>query len=99
MTAKDVKDLDATKEGYTLTIGIYHNKQWKYNVVRNVDLQSHIEYNLTLRPGRIFYVNGVRKNNGMLSKDKLPEYDALEKEIRTVLLKDVNLRKDTRPYV
>ena len=82
-----------------LTVGIYPNKQWKYNVVREEDLAEHIDYNLTFRPGRVFYVNGVRKCNGLISPTRLEEYDKLEEHIRTDILKDVNLYRNTRPYV
>lgn len=32
-----------------LTLGIYSNGQYKFNVVRDEDLESHIEYNKTWR--------------------------------------------------
>ena len=82
-----------------LTIGIYNNRQWKHNVVAEEDLQSHIEYNKTWRPGRIFYVDGKRVHNGMIKEEYLKEYDALEKKIRTEILRDVNMSKVTTPYV
>lgn len=82
-----------------LTIGIYNNKQWKHNVVAEEDLDYHVAYNKTWRPGRIFYVDGKRVCNGMIKEEYLPEYDALEKKIRTELLKDVDMSRITVPYV
>ena len=52
-----------------LTIGVYSNGQWKYNVVRDEDLQEHIEYNKTWRPGRLLYVDGKRVWNGVSAVD------------------------------
>lgn len=82
-----------------LTIGVYTNKQWKYNVVRDEDLKDHIEYNKTWRWGRLLYVDGVRVYDGCHKPESLPMYDSLAKEVYEDLLKKVNLHKDTRPYV
>lgn len=82
-----------------LTIEVYTNKQWKYNVVRDEDLEDHIEYNKTWRWGRLLYVDGVRVYDGCHKAESLPMYDALAKEVYEDLLKKVNLNKDTRPYV
>ena len=91
-----------------VTLGIYPNKQFKYNVVRDEDLENHIEFNLIFRPGRIFYVDGKRMNNGMIREDKLPEYDEIASDFFSCIkenkpfrgfLKPINITKDTRPYV
>lgn len=51
-----------------LTLGIYSNGQYKFNVVRDEDLESHIEYNKTWRWGRLLYVDG-KKSMEWLRKD------------------------------
>lgn len=81
-----------------LTIGIYPNGQWKYNVVREEDLKEHIEYNKKWRPGRLLYVDGKRVYGGCIKEEYLSKYDEIEKEVRIDKLKDVNMSKDTRPY-
>lgn len=81
-----------------ITIGIYPNKDYVYNVVDKEDLNDHIEYNKVMRPGRLLYVNGERVHNGLRVKEVLPEYDRLADEIYKKLLKDVNTSIPTRPY-
>lgn len=63
-----------------VTLGIYHNKDYKFNVVRDEDLQEHIEYNKTWRPGRLLYVDGKRVNNGCINPEYLDEYDKIAKD-------------------
>ena len=62
-----------------VTLGIYSNKEYVYNVVRDEDLESHISYNKTFRPGRVFYVDGERVNNGMMKEEYLGVYDEIAK--------------------
>lgn len=52
-----------------LTLGIYSNGQYKFNVVRDEDLESHIEYNKTWRWGRLLYVDGKRVWNGCVKTE------------------------------
>ena len=79
-----------------LTLGIYNNKQYKFNVVSDEDLESHIEYNKTFRPGRIFYVDGKRVNDGMLKPEYLSEYDKIADEFYKN--NNVDMSKPTIPY-
>lgn len=81
-----------------LTIGVYTNGQWKHNVVREEDLESHIEYNKFWRPGRVFYVDGKRVWNGCIKPEFLQRYDDIEANVRLNILKDINMSRDTRPY-
>lgn len=80
-----------------LTVGIYSNKQWKFNIVRDEDLESHIEYNKTFRFGRLLYVNDVRVYNGCMKEEYMPEYDELYKKIREQL-GDISRMQPTIPY-
>lgn len=41
------------------TFGIYPNGDWVSNAVHPNDLESHIEYNRTMRPGRALVVDGI----------------------------------------
>lgn len=80
-----------------LTIGIYPNKDYAYNIVRDLDLESHIEYNQKFRCGRILYVNGVRIYNGCIKDEYLQEYDELCNQL-IKQLGDVSNRQPTIPY-
>jgi len=79
-----------------LTLGIYTNKQFKYNVVREEDLEHHIEYNKTLRFGRLLYVDGKRIYNGCMKEEYLAEYDKLAEEFYAN--HKINMNKPTIPY-
>lgn len=83
-----------------LTIGVYPNGQWKYNIVSEEDLEGHIEYNKTWRFGRLLYVDGVRVYDGCIKKDALEFYDAIEKQARASILdgKDIQRCRPTIPY-
>lgn len=59
------------------TIGVYANGDQKSNGVAAKDLLDHIAYNLQMRPGRAFFLEGRCLNQGYLSDEKIQE---LEKE-------------------
>lgn len=85
----------------TLFIFIYHNKQIGYNVVQNTDVVSNIYYNITFRPGRLYYMvckDGalVRVNRGMIKEEYLQEYD--KQAIDFVNNNKINIGQSTRPY-
>ena len=81
-----------------ITIGVYSNKEYVYNIVAEKDLSNHIEYNKKMRPGRIFYVDGKRVNSGFM-KD-LSEYDKLATAIYNRLLKEgVQYKSPSIPYI
>jgi hypothetical protein len=50
------------------TFGFYASGSWKRNGVASEDLLSHIEYNLKMRPGRAFFVDGECLNMGYLDE-------------------------------
>lgn len=81
-----------------ITIGMYPDKHYVYNIVSKEHLEQHIEYNKTMRPGRLLYVDGKRINNGCLRKEVLPEYDNLVDELYRKLLKEVDITYPTLPY-
>lgn len=58
-----------------VTVGVYHNQTFKKNVVRPEDLEHHIAYNLRMRPGRAFFVDGKCLNPGYLSKENCAEWE------------------------
>ena len=80
-----------------LTLGIYANKSYKYNVVRDEDLEHHIQYNKIWRPGRLLYVDGKRVNNGEVNEEYLAEYDAIAKEFYAKADR-INMNVPTIPY-
>ena len=79
-----------------LTLGVYTNGQYKYNVVRDEDLESHIEYNKTWRWGRLLYVDGERVYDGCLKEESLPMYDEIARNFYEN--NNVNMNKPTIPY-
>lgn len=72
------------------TIGYYANGESKANGVMSENLASHIDYNLTMRPGRAFFVDGKCLNQGYLDKARC---DEIEKEIASQVA-----TRDTQPY-
>jgi hypothetical protein len=79
-----------------LTLGIYANGQYKYNVVRDEDLEAHVEYDKTWRPGRLLYVDGKRIHNGMIKEEYLERYDQIAKEFYEN--NKIDMSKPTIPY-
>ena len=63
-----------------VTLGIYPNKEYKFNVVADEHLENHTDFNIKFRPGRIFYVDGKRVNDGLLKPGYLDEYDKIAKD-------------------
>ena len=74
------------------TMGVYNNGSRKHNGVAASDLAGHIEYNLAMRPGRAFFVDGVCKNVGYLGKERC---DEIERELAS---NPVPMTRCTAPY-
>lgn len=53
------------------TVGIYLNGDFKLNGVAPENLESHINYNVNLRPGRALVVDGKIEHNGYLDEEKI----------------------------
>lgn len=79
-----------------LTLGIYSNGQYKFNVVRDEDLESHIEYNKTWRWGRLLYVDEKRVWNGCVKNEYLKKYDDIAKNFYEN--NNIDISKATIPY-
>lgn len=80
-----------------LTLGIYASGQYKYNVVKEEDVENHIKYNQTFRPGRLLYVDGERVCDGCVqTNENLDRYD----KIAEAFYKNakVNMNIPTLPY-
>jgi len=75
-----------------VTIGVYANGDMKYNIVADEDLERHTQYNLDFRPGRAFFVDGVCKNQGYLSDEKVAEWT---EKIKTMKF---DFSRPTKPY-
>ena len=73
------------------TVGVYNNDSQKTNGVKSEDLAGHIWYNLNLRPGRAFFVDGYCLNKGYLDDERI---EKLKEE-----LKLIKVDKCTAPYV
>ena len=74
------------------TVGVYNNNQYKTNVVRHEDLESHIEYNKTWRFGRALFVDGECVNKGYLSDERIAEWTEKISKMKP------DLSKSTEPY-
>ena len=72
------------------TIGVYPNGSHKVNGVKSENIASHIDYNLTMRPGRTLIVDGyvLKIGIGCIQKDADRAIDKVEKKT-----------KDTQHYV
>lgn len=81
-----------TPEKIHHTMGVYNNGDCKHNGVHPNDLKDHIEYNLRMRPGRAFFVDGLCLNNGYLSQERI---DEIVEELAT---KPVVMNTVTLPY-
>lgn len=57
-----------------VTVGVYNNNEYKYNIVFDRDLENHIEYNKTFRFGRALFVDGKCVNRGYLSDEQIEEW-------------------------
>lgn len=80
-----------------LTLGIYANGQYEYNVVKEEDLENHIKYNKTFRFGRLLYVDGERVHDGSIqTKENLEKYDNIAEEFYKNT--KVNMSTPTVPY-
>ena len=76
-----------------VTVGVYMNGQYKYNIVRNEDLENHIKYNKIFRFGRGLFVDGKCVNQGYLSGEQVRNWE------RRISEMEFNMSHDTRPYV
>lgn len=73
------------------TRGVYNSGNFLDNGVNSQYLASHIWYNLNMRPGRAFFVDGVCLNKGYISDERCKE--EAEK------IKGKVMTKDTAPYI
>ncbi|MBU2923034.1 hypothetical protein KO504_16920 [Winogradskyella psychrotolerans] len=76
------------------TIGLYANGSFKINGVLPEHLTDHIQYNLDMRPGRSFFVDGKCKNKGYHTDQEIKEFE--ERIKNDIKFKAV---KCTAPYV
>lgn len=76
-----------------VTVGVYMNGQYKYNIVRDEDLENHIKYNKIFRFGRGLFVDGKCVNQGYLSGEQVRNWE------RRISEMEFNMSYDTRPYV
>lgn len=86
----------ADKLANHLSLRIYPNKDYVVNVVSDMNLANHIEYNRFYRPGCILYIDGVRKSDGCLKKSCLKEYDEYANALAQTL--DISLARETTPF-
>lgn len=65
-----------------VTVGVYKNNEYKYNIVLDRDLEKHIEYNKTFRFGRALFVDGKCVNQGYLSDEQIEDWTRRISEMR-----------------
>jgi hypothetical protein len=75
------------------TVGIYNNEDSKSNHVATEHLTNHIAYNLVMRPGRAFFVNGICLNQGYLGAQRCCAHEARLKAAGLPVM-----RRSTAPY-
>lgn len=76
-----------------VTVGVYSNGYYKVNVVREEDLEEHIEFNKTFRWGRALFVDGECVHQGYISGDMVKKWTKRISEMK------IDTSHDTRPYV
>jgi hypothetical protein len=80
-----------------LSVGVYNNNTHVINIVKDVHLQSHIEYNKTFRPGRLLFIDGKYNSGGMVDdatlKNLISEW---EKKIASF---KIDLSKSSEKYI
>lgn len=72
------------------TIGVYLSGNYKTNGVTDENLESHIEYNKTMRWGRALLVDGKVVHLGY--------YKESDREMLEERFKDIKIDKDTASY-
>ena len=76
-----------------VTVGVYMNGVYKVNIVRDEDLEDHIQYNKKFRFGRGLFLDGKCINQGYLSGEQVRNW---EKRISEM---EFDLTHDNRTYV
>ena len=76
-----------------VTVGVYMNGVYKVNIVRDEDLEDHIQYNKKFRFGRGLFLDGKCINQGYLSGEQVRNW---EKRISEM---EFDLTHGTRSYV
>lgn len=83
-----------------LTLRIYGNGEYVFNVVKDEDLENHIWYNETFRLGNLLYVDGKRVYDGyrcgVRSPLVLERYDKIAEDF--FKNNNVDMSKPTIPY-
>lgn len=74
------------------TVGVYMNGQYKVNVVRDEDLDDHIQYNKTFRFGRCLFLDGKCVHQGYLSGEQVRNWE------NKISKMNIDLSKPTIPY-
>lgn len=81
-----------------IVLGIYANKDIKYNIVANSDIIRNYIYNTICRFGRLIYTDGIRTHNGCIKTEYLEPYDKKAKTFYEGYGKQLNLSQPTIPY-
>jgi hypothetical protein len=79
-----------------ISLAIYLNMDYVWNVVADEHLEEYISYNKTFRPGRLLYVDGKRIHNGCLYEHCLDKYDDFAKKMYAET--KINKNNITVPY-
>lgn len=87
----------ARKENH-LVLGMYANKDIKYNIVANEDLIRNYIYNTIYRFGRLIYTDGIRTYNGCIKDEYLKPYDEKAKTFYKGYGKNICMATPTIPY-
>lgn len=75
-----------------VTVGLYSNESYVYNIVKEEHLEQHIEYNKSMRPGRALFLDGKCIYKGYLCSELI---EIWEMKISKM---NFNLLTPTIPY-
>lgn len=79
-----------------LSFRLYPSMGYVVNVVSDVNLQSHINFNATYRPSCLLYIDGKRELSGCIKQDCLNDYDDFAKATLDRL--QIDLSRETTPF-
>lgn len=71
------------------SVGVYRSGEVKRNGVDPEHLREHIAYNLEMRPGRTFFINGKCLNKGYLEDYEIAVWECDLKDMPPPPLSDV----------
>ena len=57
------------------TVGVYNIDEYKENCVPSFELEQHVKYNISMRPGRALFVDGKCVHQGYLNEERCKAWE------------------------